>query len=351
MNYYKQGDAAKADKIKAAFEKLGYDVSGFDMCNDNILFFTYKLQGGGKVISTTNANLYTANIIKTHPDYKELELPVEPKFKVGDWVVKKDGTTFYGGNYAEQITIIESEEWDKRIWFSSTTWLQENDIRLWTIQDAKDGDVLVTTKIRSCPFIYRKTNYNNNLAYYYAGIDGNGDFCEGCLKRTLCHFGSVSDVIPATKEQRDLLFSKMKEEGYEWDVDKKELRKIIEPKFKVGDRVIYGGKERTITFMDDHFYDFDGGCAGCRIELQDELLSPAPNPHYDIANFKPFDKVLVRDADDGKWRCNWFSHYSGEGGVYRFVTTKCGYAQCIPFEGNEHLLGTTDPCDEQYINW
>jgi hypothetical protein len=76
-----------------------------------------------------------------------------------------------------------------------------------------------------------------------------------------------------------------------------------------------------------------------------------PKPHYNVANFKPFDKVLVRDSDGEKWRCNWFSHYSGEGGVYRFVTTKCGYAQCIPFEGNEHLLGTTDMCDEQYINW
>ena len=31
---------------------------------------------------------------------------------------------------------------------------------------------------------------------------------------------------PATKEQRDFLFQKMKEEGYEWDPVKKELKKI-----------------------------------------------------------------------------------------------------------------------------
>ena len=94
MNYYIQGDAAKADKIKAAFEKLGYDVTGFDMCNDNILFFTYKLQTGANVISTTNTHLYTANIIKTHPDYKELELPAEPKFKVGDKIQAKDSKMY-----------------------------------------------------------------------------------------------------------------------------------------------------------------------------------------------------------------------------------------------------------------
>ena len=151
MNYYIQGCAAKADKIRAAFEKLGYDVTGFDMCNDNILFFTYELEGGGKVISTTNAHLYTANIIKTHPDYKELELP---------------------------------------------------------------------------------------------------------------------------------------------------------------------------------------------------------KPHYDIANFKPFDKVLVRDNDRGKWRPSIFSyHIKGRQTCYPFCCIGNSFSQCIPFEGNEHLLGTTDMPGVEYINW
>ena len=39
----------------------------------------------------------------------------------------------------------------------------------------------------------------------------------------------VNTIKPATKEQRDLLFQKMKEAGYEWDADKKEL-KMIEQK-------------------------------------------------------------------------------------------------------------------------
>ena len=38
-------------------------------------------------------------------------------------------------------------------------------------------------------------------------------------------------LSPATKEQRDLLFQKMYEAGYEWDADKKELRKIEKPKW------------------------------------------------------------------------------------------------------------------------
>ena len=27
------------------------------------------------------------------------------------------------------------------------------------------------------------------------------------------------------------------------------------------------------------------------------------------------------------------------------------YKQCIPYNGNEHLLGTTNECDEYYKNW
>ena len=237
MNYYIRGNKEKADKIKAAFEKLGIDVLDFGFADKAAVYFSI-----GGCVQCVPYSINIMNILHSHPDYKELELPVKPKFN--------------------------------------------------------DGDVLVTTKIRSCPFIYRKTGYNNDLAYYYAGIDGNGDFIEGCLKRTLCHFGPTSDVAPATKEQRDLLFQKMKEAGYEWDAEKKELRKI--------------------------------------------------KPHYDIKNFKPFQKVLVRCTDDKEWAIDFYGFV--DKGIF-ICTGCCYYSQCIPFEGNEHLLGTTDMCDEMYINW
>lgn len=53
--------------------------------------------------------------------------------------------------------------------------------------------------------------------------------------------------------------------------------------------------------------------------------------------FKPFDKVLVRDLDEQKWRCNLFSRITEEG-YYDCVSSR--WSQCIPYEGNEHLLGT-----------
>lgn len=53
--------------------------------------------------------------------------------------------------------------------------------------------------------------------------------------------------------------------------------------------------------------------------------------------FKPFDKVLVRDRDEQEWECNLFSHIDEEG-LYYCVSS--WWFQCIPYEGNEHLLGT-----------
>lgn len=59
--------------------------------------------------------------------------------------------------------------------------------------------------------------------------------------------------------------------------------------------------------------------------------------------FKPFDKVLVRDSDTG-WHIDFFEMYNSEDWdaprKYECIMGK--WSQCIPYAGNEHLLGTTD---------
>lgn len=59
-------------------------------------------------------------------------------------------------------------------------------------------------------------------------------------------------------------------------------------------------------------------------------------------NFKPFEKVLVRDNDDKKWGLNMFSHYDETATQYPFMCLAGCFTHCIPYEGNEHLLGTTN---------
>lgn len=60
--------------------------------------------------------------------------------------------------------------------------------------------------------------------------------------------------------------------------------------------------------------------------------------------FKPFDKVLVRrneneDGDPDTWVISFFMNDSVAG--YRVLNGEW-FDQCIPYEGNENLLGTTD---------
>lgn len=58
---------------------------------------------------------------------------------------------------------------------------------------------------------------------------------------------------------------------------------------------------------------------------------------------KPFDKVLVRDSKSDKWRVNLYG-YKGNDRLYYCVYACWHY--CIPYEGNEYLLGTTKDVGE-----
>lgn len=62
--------------------------------------------------------------------------------------------------------------------------------------------------------------------------------------------------------------------------------------------------------------------------------------------FKPFDKVLVRNADTREWIPDFFIK-ERRNSVFRFGCIVTGaWKQCIPYEGNEHLLGTTNNPEE-----
>lgn len=80
-------------------------------------------------------------------------------------------------------------------------------------------------------------------------------------------------------------------------------------------------------------------------KVQIQFKDNASNPSIPCL-LKPFDKVLVRDWENQKWHCNIYSHYSCNS-HYPHVCADGGYKFCIPYEGNEHLLGTYKGVDEQ----
>jgi hypothetical protein len=141
------------------------------------------------------------------------------------------------------------------------------------------------------------------------------------------------------------------------------LEKLIEPKFKVGDRIKYKNgvnkksvKEGIILSITDDTYDVavtnDMGIF-IPIAEQDDW-EVVPNK-FDITTLKPFkSNVLVRHNNDNKWCASFFSHIDEDfhSHCYKFVTVAGkSYPKMIPYEGNEHLLGKTDDCDEFYKTW
>lgn len=72
-------------------------------------------------------------------------------------------------------------------------------------------------------------------------------------------------------------------------------------------------------------------------------------PKFDPKTLNPFDKVLVRYNDTGRWRCAFYSHGST---IYKYTTANSGYIYCIPYnDDTKHLVGTTDEAPEFYRYW
>lgn len=60
--------------------------------------------------------------------------------------------------------------------------------------------------------------------------------------------------------------------------------------------------------------------------------------------FKPFDKVLVRDSSKGPWRTSIYSHLDNSNS---HVCMSGIWKYCIPYnENTAHLVGTNEPYKE-----
>jgi len=168
---------------------------------------------------------------------------VEHGFKVGDWITTVNSIVIekvveFMGN---KVRLIDT---DGVYTLYPQSWL--NHYHLWTIQDAKDGDVLAYPDGTIVIFKYRLDGLNSGIYMSHILLTTKIEISQSC---------AVSkDIHPATKEQRDLLFQKMKEAGYEWNAEKKELDKIEqnpscrEEDERMIDTIIYdlerhGGKE------------------------------------------------------------------------------------------------------------
>lgn len=151
------------------------------------------------------------------------EAPQEPKFKVGDFIVKN--TT----GECDLITKITDEEYIlKNTGFIPRKY--ENTWHHWTLQDAKDGDILISDS-HNLLWIY----HTDKTAYAYLNLNHQN--------ATLSYNSEIvipEDVHPTTNNERKLLFQQLEIQGYEWVNDKKELKKIGTKWRDDEDQVLHG---------------------------------------------------------------------------------------------------------------
>ena len=154
----------------------------------------------------------------------------------------------------------------------------------------EDGDIIAFGNLGFPPIMaifkrYWKNDINDpGLIYHVCLHMGTVDYYNGVLCNS-------DNLRLATEEEKQKLFDALKKDGKQWNTERK-----------------------------------------CIEELP-------RNTH----EFKPFDKVLVRDKDDEEWQIELFGVCITT--VDEYPLYKCfiqDWRQCIPYEGNESLLGTKD---------
>ena len=194
-----------------------------------------------------------------YPNFAKPIDKVEPNFNVGDWVVWDNKISCYVDNVYQgkeslMYTIIDANNMTRGYGVKSF----DNNAHLWTIADAKPGDVLSDgTTI----FIFKDLLSDGSVMSYcdYDTDSGESDaFCPLSVN-LMC-----SKITPATKEQRDTLFAKMHEAGYMWDSESRQLLSLkAEPCGEQRPVTININKEDNkwiesliLTFEDGYFEGF-----------------------------------------------------------------------------------------------
>ena len=244
----KQGEQKPVSEMKTPEGSLGIDSDTHNKIVDECIYgeqkstdkVEHKFKVGDEIKTANEESLTITKIdekgywseglfICSFEDSVKWELvgklidKVEPKFHEGDWVVSEcveETATLQIARIVGETYVFSDD--------STLGVVDEDTLRLWNIaKDAKDGDVLCCESGWTCIF---KALVNDETYSSYCFMDNTKWFSETGSE---CH--TLKDefvkayngkIHPATKERRDTFFAKMKEAGYEWDAEKKELKKV-----------------------------------------------------------------------------------------------------------------------------
>ncbi len=211
------------------------------------------------------------------------------------------------------------------------------------------GDVTLEEVDTTCiATIKIKYNFNNCTKFFKTGLYYNYEDAECLLfpsreMRDWTKFFKRGDVV-YIKEANNVtdyaIFESWKNDDYtEFNASIFHSNKSGFAERKVCTAKLYTKandilKAKLITFIEQHYNG----------KYNPETLQVEPAKPK--CQFKPFDKVLVRNHEDLVWFANFFSHYKNNNG-YHYCCIDNSYRYCIPYnEQTARLVGTTDPYTE-----
>lgn len=242
------------------------------------------------------------------------------------------------------------------------------EMRDWRKFSWRKGDVLVSTDGK-CKVIFERFDddtYTSFVGKYYVECYGKND---ELLDYEEEHYGDTVNYTKESKEVAQSYISTIEERlGGNLNRETLEVEKPL-PEFKDGDIVVYGKSVAICRkFYKDTLYfyvsinEMFGFLFDDEVESSEEYRFATEEEKKQLfdalakegkawdaekkqvvdlkpkVELKPFDKVLVRDDEDHAWQVSLFGYKDATN--YR-CNNGCSWNQCIPYFGNENLLGTT----------
>lgn len=211
-------------------------------------------------------------------------------FNGNNYLFENDGITMCFGEYEDELPTSDFSKANKE---DAQKYIRQIEKRLGyklnfeTLEieksEFKDGDIVFMKGIKggyyaNCIFILRSEYKDGDERAFYNTDD----------KFTIAEYGNTRihySLRPATDSEKQQLFDALAKKGKRWDAEKKQI-----------------------------------------VDLK---------PNIEL---KPFDKVLIRDFESQAWQVSFFG-YKDRDSCY--CCNGCSWNQCIPYIGNESLLGTT----------
>ena len=100
------------------------------------------------------------------------------------------------------------------------SWIYEDEIKPWSISDAKNGDVLISSDNK--PFIFNGWVDEFNVGAH-CGLNIVNKFT---ISNSRCKWTNNKNIKPATKEQCQSLFDEMNLLGWVWNQETRELKEF-----------------------------------------------------------------------------------------------------------------------------